>query len=211
MTRRHAPRPADDGFSLAELIVAMALMGIVMAVSTASIVVMYRSSARSEALSGATQQLNQAFVWLDRQVRYADYIGPPTRGADGNWQVVLEAAGPAGRQPVCRQLRLDTAARTLQTRDLPGGAWRTLAAGITSGGATDAAGSPFAVGPAPRPATASPPPWGPKDQVPNARLTVALVARQADPPDSPQTAATVDLVSLNIGTATRKDSACAAL
>jgi Tfp pilus assembly protein PilW len=133
----------DDGFSLMDVVVGMAITGIVMALFTGSIVLVYGSSNRTQAVARTSGEITAAFTWLDRQIRYADYVAVPGRVAadGGNWYVEFENATTV--PATCYQLRLDGSAGQLQQRNwTPGGvasSWQPLAGGVTNGAA--AAGS----------------------------------------------------------------------
>lgn len=139
MSTRRAPRPHDAGFTLAELMVAMSLLGIFMAIVTASMVAMYHSSQHSEAVGRTTQEINGAYLWLERTVRYADYVSEPVTGPPG---VVFRstAATDTDPSPVARcfqvALQSDEDTDSLRYRTWPSGnpaavtGWKTIASGL---------------------------------------------------------------------------------
>ena len=109
MIRRRPPGgPAaerdDAGFSLAEVLVTLGVMGVVMAVFTGAILNVYKTSTATEALTTAQTQLRLAFQRFDRDLRYATWIAQPGQFGTA-WYV--EFAGPGPTE--CRQLRLQTA------------------------------------------------------------------------------------------------------
>jgi prepilin-type N-terminal cleavage/methylation domain-containing protein len=100
----HRRQPHDAGFSLVEVMVTMAIMSVLMALFTAAILQVYRTSNKTEAISVAQSQLYQAFQRFDKELRYASWVAEP--GMVGTtWYV--EFAGADGTE--CRQLRLETA------------------------------------------------------------------------------------------------------
>jgi prepilin-type N-terminal cleavage/methylation domain-containing protein len=99
-----APEPDDAGFSLAEVLVTLGVMGVVMAIFTGGILNIYRTSTATEALSTAQTQLQLAFQRFDRELRYATWIAQPGQVGTA-WYT--EFAGPGATD--CRQLRLETA------------------------------------------------------------------------------------------------------
>ena len=103
--RRHDARPERDdaGFTLTETLVTLGVMSVVMAVFTGGIIQMYRTSAKTEAISVVQSQLQTAFQRFDRQIRYASWIAQPGQVGTA-WYV--EWAGFDGTQ--CYQLRLET-------------------------------------------------------------------------------------------------------
>lgn len=166
MIKHHARRPArvrpdrrDAGTTLVEVMVTLGIMSVAMAVATAGILQMYRSSYWSEASSIDMSQLQTAFERLDRTVRYASAISEPNPAATagGGWYVEwsITTAGVT----TCTQLRLDGPSGRLQSRSMPSGGqiggWSTIASSL---GGTQ----PFAL----EPASAS--------GYPHQRLTVTL-------------------------------------
>ena len=155
--RLRAHRPTGDaGTTLMELIVGMVLMAIFMAMFTGAIVAMTSTANKVEAVTIATSQTNQAFLTLDKQVRYAVVITPPGQSTiSGDWYVEYEYAKSDPASPTvtytCAQLRVDQSSQQLQERTgAPGAstpsAWIPLASNIVNGAAT--AGSttvPFTV------------------------------------------------------------------
>lgn len=129
-------RAGDDGITLIELTVTMAIMSIFMAMFTVAINQMFGAVNRSEAISDAQTQVNTAFERLDRKIRYADAISTPGKvGADHYVEWRTTAAGTA----VCTQLRLRPSARQLQWREWQAGIgtptpskWLPVASGIVS-------------------------------------------------------------------------------
>lgn len=131
----------DDGTSLIELVVGIMLMSVFSAFFTVAVVSMNRAENKTEAVSLSTSQLNQAFLALDKTVRYASAISQPGTGPSGDWYVELRATN-AGSE-VCTQLRID--AQQLQRRtwtfgSAPSG-WAPLTSNVINGGAPSG-GSP---------------------------------------------------------------------
>jgi prepilin-type N-terminal cleavage/methylation domain-containing protein len=101
MSRRRSLRPDDAGFSLVELMVTMGVMSALMAIFTTAILQVYRTVSAVESVSVAQSQLQLAFQRLDRELRYASWIGQ--QGTVGTtWYVEYAGADPTG----CGQLRL---------------------------------------------------------------------------------------------------------
>ena len=153
--RRRCPPPAsairgvgnDNGTSLIELVVGMMLMSIFLAMFTGAVVAMNRAENKTEAASLSTSQLNQAFLTLDKTVRYASAISQPGTGPSGDWYVELRTTN-LGMQ-TCTQLRIDS--QQLQRRTwvvpVPSGAvaptWTPLTSNVTNGGAAAGPAQPF--------------------------------------------------------------------
>ena len=91
----------DAGFSLTEIVVSMSILSVVTAITVGSIAQIYNSVNRIDNVSVARDQLANSFRRLDKEIRYADWIDPPTQDATGAWTV--EYALPSGSTP-CRQL-----------------------------------------------------------------------------------------------------------
>jgi len=107
VNRRRSVRPArsqlDAGYSLIEVMVTLAVMSVVMAIFTAAILQVYRTSAKAESISVAQSQLHRAFQRFDKELRYASWIAEPAQVGTA-WYV--EFAGADETQ--CRQLRFET-------------------------------------------------------------------------------------------------------
>lgn len=134
-----ATRDREAGFTLAELMVAMSLLGIFMAIVTGSMVAMYHSSQHSEAVGRTSQEINDAYLWLERTVRYADYLSQPASSPPG---IVFRAVVATDTDPTpvarCFQVALQSDGDTdvLRFRTWPSGnaaavtTWQTLASGL---------------------------------------------------------------------------------
>ena len=110
-------RPAGDaGVTLIDLVVAMGLMGIFMAMFTAATLQIYGTVNRTEAISDAQSQVNLAMTRLDKEIRYASEISEPgSVGGDPVVEFLTTHTGPK----VCHQVRLDVDQQRLQRRSWP--------------------------------------------------------------------------------------------
>ena len=108
----------DSGTTLIELIVGMMVMGVFMTIFTTAVVSMAKTTTKVEAVTTSASQVNNAFLTLDRIVRYASAVSTPGTGASGDWYVELESVdyGSSSAQTQCTQLRLATASQQLQLR-----------------------------------------------------------------------------------------------
>jgi hypothetical protein len=92
----------------------MTLMAIFMSMFSASVVMMYDSTSKTEAIADTASQLSIAFNRLDTSVRYASAITQPGVGSDGNsyveWRTTYTGTA------VCTQLRLASSVGQLQQR-----------------------------------------------------------------------------------------------
>ncbi|GGS74931.1 hypothetical protein GCM10010156_37180 [Planobispora rosea] len=108
----------DAGVSLIEVLVTMGIMSVLMAIFTAGIVQVYRVVGSTESLATAQEQMHVAFQRLDREIRYASWIGEP--GTDGDyWYVEFAYAELPDKDATtltkkCGQLRLDLGRGVLQ-------------------------------------------------------------------------------------------------
>lgn len=110
---------ADAGFSLVELMVAMAIFTIFVAVILTSIVAISRSAVRTQLVGQSTNSTLVVFGSLDRQVRYSDSINYPGVGTSGNRYVefrVPAASTAGGLQAICYQWRFSVAGSRLESR-----------------------------------------------------------------------------------------------
>jgi type II secretory pathway component PulJ len=119
-----------------DVVVAMTLMSLFMAMFTGGIVQMYRSANETEAMSTAQAQLTTSFLRLDAEIRYAAGISAPGLvGADSYVEYLITNTGVA----MCTELRLDVASGQLQRRSwardatppAPSG-WNPLASDVSS-------------------------------------------------------------------------------
>lgn len=148
--------------TLMELVVALGLMSVVMAVITTGMVQIYSTLNRNEELSLVQSQLHTAFQRLDKEIRYASGIRPPGQGpsAGGSWYVEYSLMN-AGVED-CVQLRFRHPQGQFQRRmrhgAAPVGGWTMLATHV-------AVGARFALEPA-----------GP-DRYPHQQLTISLTSQ----------------------------------
>jgi prepilin-type N-terminal cleavage/methylation domain-containing protein len=144
----------DEGVTMIEVVVSLTLMAVLMTIFTTAVIQVYRSVNQTEAISSGQSQLNNVFLRLDKEVRYASGISLPARLASGDWYV--EYLNTNRGDETCTELRL-TAGGLLQRRTwdrnrapiAPSG-WSVLASNL----ATVAGSNPFEFIPA-DPAAAS--------------------------------------------------------
>jgi prepilin-type N-terminal cleavage/methylation domain-containing protein len=140
LSRRRAARPAapggtdgDAGVTMLEVTVAMSVMAVVTALAVAGVVQVFGTSNRAEALVSAQAQAHNAFIRLDRDIRYASGISKP--GQVGGNQYV-EYTLTNSDVTTCTQLRLTGSSGLLQSRSRRSGEavgpWQTLASYVTT-------------------------------------------------------------------------------
>ena len=138
---------ADDGTTLMELVVGMAIMALFMGMFTGAVVMMNSALNKAQAVNSSSTQLNNAFLALDRTVRYAAAISTPGVGPSGDSYVEIRTLASGSEK--CTQLQADVATKQLRRRtwDVPlvGGtpAWVPVASEITNGAVTSGADKPF--------------------------------------------------------------------
>ncbi len=123
----------DAGVTLIEVMVSMAVVSIVMAVSITAMITVFRSGHRSEAVAISRSQLNVAVAKLG-QLRYAAGISVPGN-LNGDRFVEFIVAGAV---TTCTELRLGAADQQLRQRTWNygatpvAGAWTLLASEVTA-------------------------------------------------------------------------------
>lgn len=163
MTSLRARLQEDDGTSLIELVVGMAIMTIFMGMFTGAMLLMSNTVNKVQAVSVTSSQTTSAFLTLDREVRYASGVSNPAFDATWGWHVefatqqVNHSTSPATQTTVCTQLRtyqnqLAQRTWTLNSSNAAvsgsGTAWKPLASGLTPAAVAQSA-SPFALSTAP--------------------------------------------------------------
>jgi prepilin-type N-terminal cleavage/methylation domain-containing protein len=132
----HRPERNDGGFSLVEVMVSMTIMSIIGAIFTTGMIQVYRTVTGTDTRWIAQGQLSQALMRLDKEVRYASYIGATSPGRP---YVEYQMLNDVTQQ--CVQLRIASTAygSQLQRRTWIQGltpavptAWVPLATGVTS-------------------------------------------------------------------------------
>lgn len=109
-------RPADAGVTIVELLVAMGIFSVVIAVFMGAVVTMSNSTVRSQVVSDTASQLRTVFQRLDKEVRYASDINTPGTVNGRIYVEYLVPASTATGAPLCVQWRYVTATRELQRR-----------------------------------------------------------------------------------------------
>jgi type II secretory pathway pseudopilin PulG len=133
LSRGHGTDAADAGVSLVELTVVLSIMSVVMGLFGAGIVQVHSSARSSEAMSIAAAQLHNAFLRLDRDIRYASGISVPGQ-VGSTWYVEYQVTNTGHDD--CTQLRILAGSGQLQSRtsrdDGVVGDWTVLASSVTS-------------------------------------------------------------------------------
>lgn len=137
-------RVRDAGYTLIELLVAMGIFVVVLSVVMGGIMVMTVDLRKTSNQTDASDQVRNAVLRMDKQVRYADGIAPPKKSGS-DWYVAFETT--ATGQNNCQGYRLLGATDQLQYRKVDSNAgtdtgWRTIATNVVND-PTVAAQQPF--------------------------------------------------------------------
>jgi type II secretory pathway pseudopilin PulG len=124
-------RGRDEGTSLIEIVVAMAIMVVVGSMLTAGTTQLYRAFTIAATRSEAQSQVAVAVLRLDKQLRYAERIHLTSATS-----VTYEVA----EKTITRCYDMRVSGQLLQQRSKPSGgsygSWNTMASGITTGSFT---------------------------------------------------------------------------
>lgn len=154
LRRRLRRGAADDaGMTLIELIVAMGVFTVLVSVFMAGIVIMTRSTVRTDVTAASGDSVRTVFERLDRQVRYAESINYPGTGVSGAVYVEfrVSATVSSNGKAMCTQWRWDPATQHLERRsweDAPGvvpAAWSVVATKVLADSDTSGRPYPFQV------------------------------------------------------------------
>ena len=130
---RDADEEREEGMTLIELIVAMGIFTLIIAIFMGGLVIMTKSTVRSQVTSDSGDALRTVLQRFDQQVRYAESINLPGEGPSGARYVEYRTkAVEAGEIPTCTQWRYLPGTGELQTRTWPDTASATLPAWRTS-------------------------------------------------------------------------------
>jgi prepilin-type N-terminal cleavage/methylation domain-containing protein len=110
-----ARRDDDAGYSLIEVLVAMGVMSVLMAMFTGAILQLFRTTGKAEATAVVQSDLRLAFQRFDQQLRYASWVAEPGQ-VDTAWYVEFASFDGAA----CYQLRLETGGSAPRDNDHDG-------------------------------------------------------------------------------------------
>lgn len=156
--RARAPH-GDAGTSLLELVVGMAIMAVFMGMFTTAMLAMSNTTNAVQVVSDTTNQATDAYLRLDREIRYSSAISTPAYDTtSGMWHVefLTTVIARSGTNTVsntgqCTQLAVAPPSgtktgvleqRTWNTTDSAPGSWVQLANSLTNYGSASAT-SPF--------------------------------------------------------------------
>jgi prepilin-type N-terminal cleavage/methylation domain-containing protein len=130
IARRDRRRITDPeaGFTVIELMVALMVFSIFLAIVTTSILALTRSASRIQVAAVSTSQELAVFARLDHAIRYADGINLQGTGASGD--SYIEFRTPSDSTPnnltMCTQWRYDPTAATVASRQWQDGNFSTV-------------------------------------------------------------------------------------
>lgn len=152
---RRALRPErrDEGMTLIELLVAMGIFMVVIAVFMAGVVIMTRGTVRADVTAASGDSLRNTFQRMERQVRYAESVNYPGTGTSGAQYVEFRTGAAVSSTGVamCTQWRWVPGSGDLQFRtwrdvatpSIP--AWTTVISDVLPDDASPARPYPFQV------------------------------------------------------------------
>jgi prepilin-type N-terminal cleavage/methylation domain-containing protein len=147
----------DGGFTMIELMIALAVFSIFLVVVMTSIISITKASTKTQVTAQSSSAELATFQRMDHEIRYADSINFPGTGAPSG-DMYIEFDTPASATPskiaLCTQWRFDPTARVVQVRqwnNVTGATapstWQTLLSNVANDGG---ANYPFQMLPATR-------------------------------------------------------------
>lgn len=133
----------DAGFSLIELMVAMSIFTIFIALILGTTIALAQAASRTQSIGQASNSTLAVFSTMDRQARYADSINFPGVAFDGNRYVEFRtpATSTASGEVMCTQWRFLVGEGRIESRqwaDVTGAtatAWSTRVTNVIDDGA----------------------------------------------------------------------------
>jgi len=147
LARARREQRSDEGFTLMELLVAIGLLSILMAIVTAALVSMFQTVRKQQNQADAIDQIRFVVDKLDKSVRYANAINTPGAGSTAGtlyveWRIG-NLTGATNYSQTCNQWRFDSTNGLLQSRTWTEGtsgstltSWFTQADHIVQHGST---------------------------------------------------------------------------
>lgn len=108
------PETGDEGFSLIDVIVSTSIMAVIMVIVTGALLEIYSDVNRTDGISTARDQIGNSFRRLDKELRYATWVGTPGKVGDA-WYLEYATSSTD-----CQQLAFRGGVLTRATWTLPG-------------------------------------------------------------------------------------------
>jgi prepilin-type N-terminal cleavage/methylation domain-containing protein len=131
----------DAGFTLIELMVAMMVFSIFLAILITSIVALTRSATKLQVAAVSSNQELSVFSALDREIRYADGVNVQGTGVTDTYiEFRIPSDSNANNVTTCIQWRYDPTAQTIASRTWPDGnlgaatSWNVLLNNVANDG-----------------------------------------------------------------------------
>jgi prepilin-type N-terminal cleavage/methylation domain-containing protein len=154
---RRATRELDRGFTMVELMIALAVFSIFLVVVMTSVVSITKASTTAQVTARSSSAELATFARMDHEIRYADSINFPGTGSpSGDMYIEFDtpATATTSKIALCTQWRFDPTARVVQVRQwnnqtgiTPPTTWDTLLTNVANDGG---ASYPFQMLPATR-------------------------------------------------------------
>ncbi|WP_433791513.1 PulJ/GspJ family protein [Actinoplanes sp. CA-252034] len=93
----------DRGFTLAEIVMSMTILSVVTLLTVSAVTEIYSGTKRIDNTAEVRDQLDNSFRRMDKEIRYASWIGPENVDAGGTWTIRFAT------QKGCRALKLTPA------------------------------------------------------------------------------------------------------
>jgi prepilin-type N-terminal cleavage/methylation domain-containing protein len=124
---RRQSTSAESGYTVIELMVALLIFSIFLAIVTTSILALTRAATKIQVAAVSTNQELAVFSRLDHAIRYSDGINAQGTGSSGDSYIEFRTPSdstPSG-QTMCTQWRYDPTAATIASRQWQDGSFST--------------------------------------------------------------------------------------
>lgn len=144
----------DAGFTMVELLIALAIFSIFLTIVLTSVITLTKQSTTAQVTAKSSSAELALFQRLDHEIRYADSINWPGAGASGDWYIEFDTPAESTSTGIalCTQWRFDPNAHVIQMRTWnntvgvsPTNVWDTL---LTNVAVESTPNYPFALIPA---------------------------------------------------------------
>jgi prepilin-type N-terminal cleavage/methylation domain-containing protein len=125
---RRQSASADSGYTVIELMVALLIFSIFLAIVTTSILALTRAATKIQVAAVSTNQELAVFARFDHAIRYADAINLQGTGASGDTYIEFRIPSDStpNNQTMCTQWRYDPNLGTIASRQWQDGTFSTV-------------------------------------------------------------------------------------